>query len=243
MPILDFGEEEEVTYDFELARNQVDEADMRAVLLQAMSRSSLSLVALRSEDIEATPKMKVTAQIKGLGRQDNALEQFVVRFIARGPGELGELHSASAGAGMRMRRLVAVLAMCVSGPALEGQTANPPNQPVFVVRQPTILAFFPPVTSKELDQDPDTNEALSDFQLYANQVRGPLSKLGVDFQQVYARSFRVINAGRTTTFHPAGTKVGYYFVAPGRKPRIEYGVETDLDILQVAKDHFGITAK
>ena len=144
---------------------------------------------------------------------------------------------------MRAKRLLVVLAICVSGPALESQTANSPKQPAFMIRQPTILAFFPPVTSKELDQDPDTNEVLSDFQLYANQVRGPLSKLGVDFRQVYARSFRVTNAGRTTTFHPASTRVGYYFVAPGRKPRIEYGVETDLDVLEVAKNYFGVTAK
>jgi putative Mg2+ transporter-C (MgtC) family protein len=53
---------------------------MRALMLQAMSRSSLTLTALRSEDIEGTPKMKVTAQIKGLGRQDQALEQLVERL-------------------------------------------------------------------------------------------------------------------------------------------------------------------
>jgi hypothetical protein len=53
---------------------------MRALMLQAMSRSSLTLTALRSEDIEGTPKMKVTAQIKGLGRQDEALEQLVERL-------------------------------------------------------------------------------------------------------------------------------------------------------------------
>jgi putative Mg2+ transporter-C (MgtC) family protein len=74
------GEEQEVTYGFELACRQDDEAHMRALLLQAMSRSSLTLTALRSEDIEGTPKMKVTAQIKGLGRQDDALEQLVVRL-------------------------------------------------------------------------------------------------------------------------------------------------------------------
>jgi putative Mg2+ transporter-C (MgtC) family protein len=45
-----------------------------------MSRSSLTLTGLRSEDIEGTPKMRVTAQIKGLGRQDEALEQLVVRL-------------------------------------------------------------------------------------------------------------------------------------------------------------------
>jgi putative Mg2+ transporter-C (MgtC) family protein len=74
------GEEQEVTYGFELACSQADEAHMRALLLQAMSRSPLTLTALRSEDIEGTPKMKVTAQIKRLGRQDDALEQLVVRL-------------------------------------------------------------------------------------------------------------------------------------------------------------------
>jgi putative Mg2+ transporter-C (MgtC) family protein len=74
------GEEEEVTYGFELACRQEDEAHMRTLLVQAMSRSSLMLTALRSEDVEGTPKMKVTAQIRSLGRQDEALEQLVVRL-------------------------------------------------------------------------------------------------------------------------------------------------------------------
>src|SRR3984893_15649723 len=74
------GEEHEVTYGFELICNPDGEAHMRALLLQAMSRSPLTLTALRSEDIEGTAKMKVTAQIKGLGRQDDALEQLVVRL-------------------------------------------------------------------------------------------------------------------------------------------------------------------
>lgn len=74
------GEEHEVTYSFELISRPEDEAQMRALMLQAVSRSPLTLTALRSEDIEGTPKMKVTAQIKGLGRQDEALEQLVVRL-------------------------------------------------------------------------------------------------------------------------------------------------------------------
>jgi len=74
------GEEHEVTYSFELISRPEDEAQMRALMLQAVSRSPLTLTALPSEDIEGTPKMKVTAQIKGLGRQDEALEQLVVRL-------------------------------------------------------------------------------------------------------------------------------------------------------------------
>jgi putative Mg2+ transporter-C (MgtC) family protein len=72
--------EQEVTYVFELICRPEDEAHMRALMLQAMSRSPLTLAGLRSEDIEGTSRMRVTAQIKGLGRQDDALEQLVVRL-------------------------------------------------------------------------------------------------------------------------------------------------------------------
>jgi putative Mg2+ transporter-C (MgtC) family protein len=74
------GEEQEVTYALELICRPEEETQMRALMLNAMSRSPLTLTALRSEDIEGTPKMKVTAQIKGLGRQDEPLEQLVVRL-------------------------------------------------------------------------------------------------------------------------------------------------------------------
>jgi putative Mg2+ transporter-C (MgtC) family protein len=74
------AEEHEVTYGFELVCRPEDEAHIRALMLQGMSRSSLTLVGLRSEDIEGTNKMKVTAQITGLGRQHDSLEQLVVRL-------------------------------------------------------------------------------------------------------------------------------------------------------------------
>jgi hypothetical protein len=98
------------------------------------------------------------------------------------------------------------------------------EQRTFDVRRPTIVAFFPPVKQAELKTDPDTNEALADFQVYATRVREPLRKAGVDFHEVYTPSFRVRAAGKVTTFRPTEAKVGYYFVAPGKKPRVEYGV-------------------
>jgi len=71
---------EEITYGFELICNPEGEAHMRALLMQAVSSSTLTLTALRSEDIEGTSRMKITAQIKGLGRQGAPLEQLVVRL-------------------------------------------------------------------------------------------------------------------------------------------------------------------
>jgi hypothetical protein len=109
---------------------------------------------------------------------------------------------------------------------------------VIVVSGPTVIAFFPPVTEKDLSHDPDTNESLSDFQLYAQRVRGKLHDAGIDFQEIYASSFGVKCGGKTNTFHPQKMQVGYYFVAPGKSPHAEYGVMTDADILRVAKEYF-----
>jgi hypothetical protein len=90
------------------------------------------------------------------------------------------------------------------------------EHPAFVVQGPTIVAFFPPVTAAELGKDADTNEALADFRLYAGPVREPLRKAGIDFQEVYARSFRVRSGAKVTTFRPKAVGVGYYYVAPGK---------------------------
>ena len=62
----------------------------------------------------------------------------------------------------------------------------------------------------------------------------------MDFEEVYTRSFRVTVSGKTSTFRPGAVVVGYYFVAPRKKPRVEYGVNTDIGIIAVAKEYFGI---
>jgi putative Mg2+ transporter-C (MgtC) family protein len=74
------SEEQEVDYALDLVCRPEDEARMRALLLQGMSQSPLTLTSLRSEDIEGTNKMRVTAQIRGLGRRDQSMEQLVVRL-------------------------------------------------------------------------------------------------------------------------------------------------------------------
>ncbi|MBV9301336.1 MAG: MgtC/SapB family protein [Acidobacteriaceae bacterium] len=79
-PIQQVSGDQEVTYAFELVCRVEDEAHIRALLLQALAQTSLTLTSLRSEDIEGTPKMKVSAQIRGLGRQDEPLERMVGRL-------------------------------------------------------------------------------------------------------------------------------------------------------------------
>jgi putative Mg2+ transporter-C (MgtC) family protein len=79
-PAQSTGEEQEVAYGFDLICRPEDEAQIRALLLQSISSTSLALTALRSEDIEGTNKMKVTAHIRGMGPQNHALEQLVARL-------------------------------------------------------------------------------------------------------------------------------------------------------------------
>jgi hypothetical protein len=140
-----------------------------------------------------------------------------------------------------MRRLLALTSMCL----LFGSTLylSAQKSPTFDVTGPTIIAFFPPVTDAELRKDPDTNEALSDFQYYAGQVRDPLKKKGIVFHEVYASHFAIRIGKSVSTFKPGKIGVGYYFVTPSNKPLIQYGVNSDTGLLQTADEYFALLPK
>ena len=143
-----------------------------------------------------------------------------------------------------MKRLIYYVAAIVAVHlSLTATPISAQGHDIVVVRGPTIVAFFEPVSDKVMKQDADTNEALSDFQLYARQVRGPLRRRGIEFEELYVHSFQVRDGGKLVTFRPGKVKVGYYLIAPGKTPRIEYGVMTDLDLLSLADRYFGISAR
>lgn len=80
-PIQQISDEQEATYIFELICRMEDEARMRALLLQAIANKPLMLTSLSSEDMEDIQKLKVSALIKGSGRQDpQQLEELVARL-------------------------------------------------------------------------------------------------------------------------------------------------------------------
>lgn len=111
--------------------------------------------------------------------------------------------------------------------------------PILDVRHPMIVAFFPPVTEAELQRDPSTNETLADFQEYAHRVQEPLRQRGIEFHEVYANRFGLRREKTVVVFTPGKVRVGYYFIAPTKKPRIEYGVKTDDGLLQLTDEYFG----
>ena len=59
---------------------------------------------------------------------------------------------------------------------------------------------------------------------------------------IYASSFDVKSGVKIRSFHPK-IDVGYYFVEPGRSPRVEYGVMTDIDIMHIATEYFRLGSK
>ena len=103
---------------------------------------------------------------------------------------------------------------------------------------PTIVAFFPNA-SKAGSDNADANEALSDFQFYAERVKEPLNQLGIQFTEQFGGSFRIRSGGETRLFTPKAETPGYYFTEHRKRPHIEYGVMTDVDLLALAKEYFG----
>jgi putative Mg2+ transporter-C (MgtC) family protein len=83
-PSQQTGSEQEVTYVCDVVCRPEEEAHIRALLLQAIAQTPLTLTSLKSEDIEGTAKMKVGAQVRGLGRHDQAVEQMVGRLSLEG---------------------------------------------------------------------------------------------------------------------------------------------------------------
>ena len=111
--------------------------------------------------------------------------------------------------------------------------------PTIEVKGPTVIAFFGPVTKDELNKDADLNESLSDFQYHLHGAKPRLEEAGIKVHEIYTKSFTVKSLTSMTTFKPKDTDVGYYFITPGKKPKIEYGVMTGVDLLYIANEYFG----
>lgn len=120
---------------------------------------------------------------------------------------------------------------------VSGVLSAAPKAKLIVVKRATVVAFFPPVPDEEMKKDPDTNESLADFQFYAAKLRPQLADKGIGFDEVYATSFDIQSGTKTIRVRLKEIEVGYYFVAPGKEPRVQYGVMTDVDVLEVAAEY------
>jgi putative Mg2+ transporter-C (MgtC) family protein len=72
--------EEVVLYSLECICRATDEVQVRALLMQNISRTPLGLYRLQSEDQEGTNRVMVRAHLKATGRHEELLEQIVTRL-------------------------------------------------------------------------------------------------------------------------------------------------------------------
>lgn len=144
----------------------------------------------------------------------------------------------------RMKQFIGILLfIAVYVGVGDSQESSAGSQPVFVIHGPTIVAFFALATEKGKENDPNVNEALSDFQLYYSQASAPLQKAGVDFPNTNTLSFRICIGKKVQRYRMSKIGVGYFFIAPHKEPHIEYGVMTDADLLDAARKYFGIAIR
>ena len=116
-------------------------------------------------------------------------------------------------------------------------TAGSEQQTRFVITKPTLISFFLDYTDKEIAAD-GGNESLSDFVYYLPQAEDKLRAAGVQVYSVFkVKSFQVKVSGQWRTVRPRVT-VGYYFIAPGREPKIEFGVQDTEAIMDLAREYF-----
>jgi hypothetical protein len=113
------------------------------------------------------------------------------------------------------------------------------TEPV-VVNGPTIVAYFPPVTQSAVDADQGLSETLGDFQFHLRTAEPCLKKAGIAVFERYGVSFDLRDGSAGTIFRPKTNEIGYYFIAPGRKPRIERSLIADVGLLQIAREYFGL---
>jgi hypothetical protein len=128
-------------------------------------------------------------------------------------------------------------AVTIDGKVMAPNLEREIQLPAIEIQRATIIAFGPPTTQAG-GTDADASKARSDFQFYSKRAKLQLTKAGIEIQELHAHAFRIHLGSETTVFHPK-TDLGYYLIALGKKPLIQYGVMTDADLLLIAKRYFG----
>jgi hypothetical protein len=101
-----------------------------------------------------------------------------------------------------------------------------------VISDRTVIAFFMPGRSKEL-----SSAARADFERYAAKAVPALKEAGIDFHEIYPkRSIEIQAQGRVQLLKPR-FGAGYYFVTAEGKTRVEYGIKTDVHLLQYTRQY------
>ena len=74
---------EEVNYQFELTCNAKNETDIRALVLSAMDHNQLTVISLNSEDLDTGERVRVSATLRAVRRNDQSVEKLVERVACQ----------------------------------------------------------------------------------------------------------------------------------------------------------------
>jgi hypothetical protein len=139
-----------------------------------------------------------------------------------------------------MKLCLSILALTLASHAIGATQPTPKKAQVIEIHRATIIAFEPPPKPGELENGEGDAEAYNDFAYYMDQAEIPLRKSGIEFRSVLAREFVVRDGKRIRTFKTGKIEIGYYLIAPGNGPRIDYGVMTDQDLFDEVLNYFRI---
>jgi hypothetical protein len=101
------------------------------------------------------------------------------------------------------------------------------------------VAFWPAHAQAVIDGGGDGATALDDFGYHLASADSTLRALGFRVVSVEGPRFHVVSGGRATVFAAPrdSADLGYYLIAPGRAPTVFYGVQTDADLVQAARQY------
>jgi hypothetical protein len=114
-----------------------------------------------------------------------------------------------------------------------------------VLEGPTVVAFYPAVTQTQVDSSADLSTVLDDFSYHLSTATDSLRKLGFRIVERPHGAIRLLNGTSSREVTPArdSADVGYLFASPGRQDRIWYGVMTNADLIDAAREFLELPSR
>jgi hypothetical protein len=126
----------------------------------------------------------------------------------------------------------------VSCSATGQEVTNIPTCGTYRIASPTVVAFFNYASVQP--NDPNLPDVIEDFRLTVQRLRERLDDSVIAVHECYQSWFEVNVPGKALQHFTVGPEgAGYYLVSPAVPAKVEYGVMTDEDVINLMRQHFG----
>jgi hypothetical protein len=137
---------------------------------------------------------------------------------------------------MLRRSAAAALACAALACARPARAQDAVDTTAVVVRGPTVVACWTPMSDAKMARDGDAAEAYGDFALNWRSSQASLRRAGIAAERRDARVVWLADDGRLRAVPCPG--VGYVLAEPARQPKLIRGVMTDVDLATAAAAYF-----